>query len=293
VKDASEEPEPQTGRFASARVRGEGLLEQLEASREQHASVEVGFRWVLRDKEIAGGVLGGGLAYRFFFWVLALSLLLASGLGFAASAEAHVDDATAEAGLGDAVQNTVATAAQQSEDGRWWLLVLGLVLTLWFSLSLVRALRLVHSAAWRIAPQPLSEAPQSVLVVIVAPFAFAVVSSLAGWVRAETSSIPGLAATLATCFVFGLFWLWASAHLPSPEVPLVAFVPGAILFALGVEALHILTVYYLAERLASQSALYGALGLAASLLFYLFLIGRGVVWSAELNAVIWERRTGS
>ena len=67
--------------------------------------------------------------------------------------------------------------------------------------------------------------------------------------------------------------------------------PGAVLFAIGLEALHVLTVYYLADRLADQSALYGALGLAASLLFFLFLIGRGVVWSAELNAVIWERRT--
>ena len=43
-------------------------------------------------------------------------------------------------------------------------------------------------------------------------------------------------------------------------------------------------------KLASPSALYGALGLAASLLFYLFLIGRGVVWAAELNAVVWEVR---
>jgi membrane protein len=289
VKNASEEP--RTGRLASARIRGEGLLEQLDAAREQHASVDVGFRWLLRDKEIAGGVLGGGLAYRFFFWVLALSLLLASGLGFAARAEADVDEATAEAGLGDAVQTTVATAAQQSENGRWWLLVLGIVFTLWFSLGLVRALRLVHSAAWRIAPQPLSQAPQSVAVVIAAPFAFAAISALAGYVRTDIGDLPGLAATLATCIGFGLFWLWASMHLPAPDVPWVAFIPGAILFAIGLEVLHLMTVYYLAERLASQSALYGALGLAGSLLFYLFLIGRGVVWSAELNAVVWECRT--
>ena len=34
----------------------------------------------------------------------------------------------------------------------------------------------------------------------------------------------------------------------------------------------------------------GALGLATTALFYLFLVGRGVVWSAELNAVVWEAR---
>jgi len=277
--------------IAIARGRGEALLAKLEASQEAHPSVEVGFRWLLRDKEIAGGVLGGGLAYRFFFWVLALSLLTSAGLGFAASADADVDDASAEAGLSDSVQTTIATAASQSENGRWWLLVLGIFFTLWFSLGLVRALRLVHSAAWRIAPQPLSHAPQSIVVVVAAPFAFALTSALAGWVRADIGFVPGLAATLATCAGYGLFWLWASAHLPAPDVPWLAFVPGAVLFAIGLEALHVLTVYYLADQLADQSALYGALGLAASLLFFLFLIGRGVVWSAELNAVVWERRT--
>ena len=30
---------------------------------------------LLRDRQIAGGVLGGGLAYRLFFWVLALTVL--------------------------------------------------------------------------------------------------------------------------------------------------------------------------------------------------------------------------
>ena len=219
LMDESGDSETRPSWVASARGRGEALLAQLEGSRQEHTSIEVGFRWLLRDKEIAGGVLGGGLAYRFFFWVLALSLLTSAGLGFAASAEADVDDASAEAGLSDSVQSTIATAAAQSENGRWWLLVLGVVFTLWFSLGLVRALRLVHSAAWRIAPQPLSHAPQSIALIVAAPFAFALTSAVAGWVRADIGFLPGLAATLATCAIYGLFWLWASAHLPAPDVP--------------------------------------------------------------------------
>jgi uncharacterized BrkB/YihY/UPF0761 family membrane protein len=42
---------------------------------------------------------------------------------------------------------------------------------------------------------------------------------------------------------------------------------------------------------SSQSA-YGVLGVAAGLLFGLFLISRLVVASAVLNATIWERRSG-
>ena len=38
-----------------------------------------------------------------------------------------------------------------------------------------------------------------------------------------------------------------------------------------------------------MSELYGALGAAASVLLWLYLIGRLVVGSAVLNATLWER----
>ena len=53
---------------------------------------------------------------------------------------------------------------------------------------------------------------------------------------------------------------------------------------------HLFTVYFLEAKLTSASELYGVLGLSTTMLFYLFLIGRGVVWGAELNAVVWEVR---
>jgi uncharacterized BrkB/YihY/UPF0761 family membrane protein len=279
-------------RAEAVRARGKSLLERLEQAQSEHASIDVGFRWLLRDKEIAGGVLGGGLAYRFFFWVLALSLLTAGGLGFASRAGEDIEGFAADSGLGESVQSTVATAAAQSESGRWWLLLLGAFFTLWFSFGLLRALRLVHIAAWRIAPQPLRHAPRAVGLGVATPFALALLSGGAGWIRSNVGLLPGLFATLATCAGFGLLWLWVSMRMQAPEVPWTAFLPGAVVFALGLEALQLFTVYYLAEKLASQSALYGALGLAASLLFFLFLIGRGVVWSAELNAVVWDLRSG-
>lgn len=290
----SDRPRP-AGRWRSralaARARGEGFLARLEERQSRHASIDVGFRWLLRDKEIAGGVLGGGLAYRFFFWVLALSLLLTGGLGFASRADEDVEALAADAGLADSVQSTVATAAAQSESGRWWLLLLGAFFTLWFSFGLLRALRLVHSAAWRIAPQPIRNVPRAVALVAASPFALALLSGGAGWIRANVGFLPGLLATLAASIGFGLLWLWVSMRLPAPDVPWTAFLPGAVVFAVGLEALHLFTAYYLAERLANQSELYGALGLAGSLLFYLFLVGRGVVWSAELNAVVWDLRS--
>jgi uncharacterized BrkB/YihY/UPF0761 family membrane protein len=266
------------------------LFARLEASRPQHATVEVAFRWLVRDKEIAGGVLGGGLAYRFFFWVLSLSVLGSGGLGFASSSADVASDAQ-NAGVSASLAKTIADAAEQSETGRWWLLLTGLVLVAWFSFGLLRALRLVHAAAWRIRPPPLRNAPRALAVVLAAPVTIVVLTAGAGWLRANSARPVGLIVTLGLGVIFGAIWLWVSMNLPAAEnVPWTAFVPGAVLLGVGIEALHVFTVYFLQTKLANASELYGVLGLATTALFYLFLIGRGVVWAAELNAVVWEVR---
>jgi hypothetical protein len=278
-------------RIEAARARGVALRDELEAQRPAHASIEACFSWIVRDKEIAGGVLGGGLAYRFFFWVLALTVLLAGGLGLASASGTDVAGNSREAGVTRALASVIASAAEQSETNRWWLIVTGLVLVLWFSYGLLRALHLVHAAAWRISPPPLRNLPRAIGFVIAAPVVLLTATAAAGWVRTHTADPVGLAATLVIGIGFGAIWLWVSMYLPSKEVPWTAFLPGAILLGLGLEALHVFTAYYLETKLANASELYGVLGLATTALFYLFLVGRGVVWAAELNAVVWEVRS--
>jgi hypothetical protein len=286
------EPKPSLGgrRDGIVRARAEALFGVLEGGRPEHQSIEAGFRWIARDKAIAGGVLGGGLAYRFFFWVLSLAVVSAGGLGFASSSGADVEGAAGDVGLSTPLASSIATAAEQSETGRWWLLATGAVLFMWFSWGLLRALRLVHAAAWQVRLAPLSSAPRSVGAIVAAPFVLAALYATAGWARANAGGVTGLLVTLAVSLGFGALWLLVSLRLPSADVPWTAFLPGAVLLSIGLQGLHVFTVYFLEEKLAHASQLYGALGLAATMLFYLFLIGRGFVWAAELNAVVWELR---
>ena len=168
-------------------------------------------------------------------------------------------------GLTTAVASSVRTAAQQSESGRWWLLAIGLYLTLWFTWSLLRALRLVHAAAWRITPPPLRNAPRALGCIVAAPLVIAFASAVAGWMRAQTQSVLGLLAILVVGAMFGRRLAVASRRLPAaPGAPWTAFIPGAVVLGIGFEALHVFTVYFLADKLASSSALYGALGLAGT-----------------------------
>jgi uncharacterized BrkB/YihY/UPF0761 family membrane protein len=250
--------------------------------------VETGFRWLQRDKEIAGGVLGGGLAYRFFFWILALAVLFVGGLGFVSASGADVAANSRDAGLTSSLATMIATAAEQSETGRWWLALTGLFLALWSSYGLLRALHLLHAAAWRISPPRLHSVPRAVGIVLAVPLVLLLVAAAAGWLRTNAPDPLGLVATLGVGAFIGAVWLWISMHLPSPDVPWTAFLPGAILFSVALEALHLFTAYFLQAKLSNASQLYGVLGLVTTALFYLFLVGRGVVWAAELNAVVWE-----
>lgn len=272
------------------RTRGEAFFQWLEHSRPRHRSVEVAFQGVARDKAIAGGVLGGGLAYRFFFWVLSFTVISAGGLGIASSARKNVEAAAAEAGLNATLASSIADAAEQSEAGRWWLVFIGAVSLIWFSWGLLRALRLVHAAAWGVRLEPLRGVPRAVAAVIITPIVVAALAAGAGWVRANPGGVSGLIATLAVGLGFGAIWLLVSMRLPSADVPWAAYLPGAIVFGIGLQALHLFTVYFLEAKLTSAAELYGVLGLSTTVLFYLFLIGRGVVWGAELNAVVWEVR---
>lgn len=286
------EPKPSLGgrRGGTVRDRAESLFGLLEGGRPEHLSIEAGFRWIARDKAIAGGVLGGGLAYRFFFWLLALAVVVAGGLGFASSSGTDVEGTAGDVGLRTSLASSIASAAEQSETGRWWLLATGVVLFMWFSWGLLRALRLVHAAAWQVRLEPLRNAPRSVATILAAPVVLVGLSAAASWARASTGGITGLAVTLAVGLGFGALWLLVSMRLPSGDVPWTGFLPGAVLLSIGLQGLHVFTAYFLEEKLEHASELYGALGLAATMLFYLFLIGRGFVWAAELNAVVWELR---
>ena len=290
---ADSEPTPKPigeGQGGTLRARADALFGMLEGSRPEHLSIEAGFRWIARDKAIAGGVLGGGLAYRFFFWVLALAVVAAGGLGFASSSGADVEGAAGDAGLRTSVASSIATAAEQSETGRWWLLATGAVLFMWFSWGLLRALRLVHAAAWQVRLEPLSSAPRSVAAILAAPVVLVALTTAASWARGSAGGVTGLVVTLAVSLGFGALWLLVSMRLPSADAPWTAFLPGAVIVGIGLQGLHVFTAYFLDEKLAHASQLYGVLGVSTTALFYLFLIGRGFVWAAELNAVVWELR---
>jgi len=240
-----------------------------------------------RDRRHAGSVLAAGLAFRIFLMLLPLYLLGSSALGFLAGGNGQAVAAVESTlRLGGAVAKALNSGAAEAHDGRWLLLLAGLVLLAYTLNSALRALRLVHVVAWQQRPErsgPLATALAGLLLI-----AMLLWGALASVLIAHLPKLGPLIGLLLVA-ALGSTWLLLSTQLPHGEAPWRALIPGALVVAAGFGAMHLVSSYYLPHKLSSTSQLYGALGLAATVMTWLFLACRLIVAATVLNALLWER----
>lgn len=263
------------------------LLERAERERDRHESVRAIFRIVEEDRGRGGGLLAGGLAYRLFIWMLPAALVATSLLNlFAEAGDTPPAEAAKDLGMGAALATIVGRAAAQSRSATPILLVTGLVLMLWASRGVLKALRLVSSLAWSMRASPLGSATIPTL----ATAGVLTVYCVYGFVIAPLyrgSFGSDLVATALAIVGIVTIAAWAVGALPHPiGVRWFAFVPGSILFALGIEALRLATTFYFAGKLERVDDLYGAVGFAAVFMTYLYLVARLAVLSLMVNAAV-------
>jgi uncharacterized BrkB/YihY/UPF0761 family membrane protein len=276
------------GRLARWIERARLLHRRVEASRAEHRSLDLGFSLVERDSSIGGGLLAGALAYRLFVLLLPTTLLLVSGLGlYAGSVDKTPRTVTREAGLHGLIASQVASAASGQHRAVVFLVMLPAVL--YATVALYRAVAKVHSIAWygsgrgvRITPRGVGLFGGALLLQLAA---FAIVA----WIR-RSDALGGLVALLVYVVMMGGAWLVVSLQLPHRHTSWRALLPGALLVGAGLLFLNAFNVYVTTRLVEGRADTYGALGVAAALLFSLVLVGRLIVVSAELNAALDDRR---
>jgi uncharacterized BrkB/YihY/UPF0761 family membrane protein len=289
---------PVDKRSATGRLRAVGdralrtrdeAARRVDQLRERNALVDAALEAGDLDRRRAGSLLAGGIAFRVFLWLLPAALFVAALVGLVRPTGAASPERVAQSlGLAASVASTVKEATRQSDQGAATLMAIGIVLMLYASMSLVRALRIAHVLAWE---EPFRRRPG--LPRDGAIFSAALVSTLAieAGITALRQHDPALSLILIpmTFAITGGLWLGLSLLLPHAHANWRALLPGAALFAIGHALLQVATVYYLAPKLTRAPALYGSLGSAATLLLWLFLVARIVVASAFLNATLWRR----
>jgi uncharacterized BrkB/YihY/UPF0761 family membrane protein len=243
-----------------------------------------------REHGAAAGLLAGGLAYRFFFWLVALGLVAAAALGFWIDADQAAVEATArEFGLGVVAAHSATEAIETGSRSRWYFLGAGLVLLVWFSISAVRALRIAFAIPWGVRPGPVRNAPLAGgMFTAVAVSLFGASLSLA-WAR-EHEPAAGLVLTLTAILPYAALMLWIMMLLPHGDADWQMLIPGAVLVALGAQIIHLVSAFYLVPKVDRSTDLYGALGSATVILLWLYLIARLLVAAAFLDAALASRR---
>jgi uncharacterized BrkB/YihY/UPF0761 family membrane protein len=236
-------------------------------------------------------LLAGGLAYRFFFWLVSFGLFAAAVLSF--WVRASPDDARAVAksfGLAGVATTSALNAVESGSHARFYFLVSGVCLLLYFGIGAMRALHVTAILAWGLDPTRLQRPIRAGVLFSVALVGAVLLSLFTEWIRHHA---PGTG-ILAICAV-GVIWIGLAVAvfqvLPHGRVhSRVALLPGAVEVGVGFGVIQTVVVYYLAAKLERSPDLYGALGASTVVLLWLFLIARLVVSGMFLNATLERRR---
>ena len=195
-----------------------------------------------------------------------------------------IEEAVSSGGLPAAVVDAVGDLARSAETNSWWLLAIGLPLLLWAGYSGAKALQLIHSLVWNLPP-PRTDPLTSSLVFSGVCCGFVAAASLTWWFRDATPLgqvlvLVGMVAPLAA------LWLFVSLRLPHGTASWRALLPGSLLVAISFQVLHGAILYLLVPKLEKSTSLYGGLGAVATLLFFMYLVGRVIVTAPILNAAL-------
>ncbi len=291
--DDGSEDHPQTGarggraRLRELRARAEALGAALEQRYGEVWPVPIVRDMLALDQSIAGGELAGALAYRLFIWLLPFVLVLVAGLGVYADASDQTPREVAdELGLAGLVVQSVAAAAKSG--ARWYALLIGIPVLLYATRSLLRTIVAIHRLAWGLERRRGHLTPGRVLL-----FLAAIVASLA-----VAAAISGSVAASAWLWLVGIplavgaraaIWLGVSRLLPSRDRSPRTLLPGALVVGVGFLGVNVFTQLVVVWIGDTREDTYGALGLAATMLFSLWLTSRVIVASVVVNAALWSR----
>jgi uncharacterized BrkB/YihY/UPF0761 family membrane protein len=282
------EATPRDSRYLRARRRVDrarrDVGERATELEERMPAARAAIRAYEHDRVVGGEIMAGAIAFRAFVFLLPLVLVIVSLLGLAADADSKgAEDVAKQAGIGGLAAQSITESAKVSGGSRWVALIIGLIALYSTSIALARALRIAHGLAWGKALAPMTQKWRAGLVVVGTTVAVAVLTSAISRLH-SAHRVAGIVLSIAAVVVYAGAWLGISLLLPHADADWTALLPGAALVGIGVLALHLVTVYYVAGRVGSASSLYGPMGAAVAILGWTYLLGRLTVASAVLNA---------
>jgi len=273
--------------IARLRQRSAALQAEAVAMRRRVPPVDMAWTTFEHDRTVSGNLIAGAVAFRLFVYLLPLYLLvlLATGVVFSID-ESAPRDLSEKAGVSSYLAGTIADASERSNQSIWILAPVTLYALASAGLAAHRTVATGHARAWEI-PVPKARALVAVPAFLLFTIACITVSFASARLREDIfSPLVGLGSAAA---YFALALVAQRALPRAPGTTLRDLVPGALLVAVGTVGLYWFNVLYLNKKVQSASEAYGALGIAATGLLWLYLIGRVLIAAPVLNATLWKR----
>jgi uncharacterized BrkB/YihY/UPF0761 family membrane protein len=288
-EDRGEPPEVTQSRFMRLRGWVRGRRDRLEAARTTSPTVGFAFDAFSYDADTGAPVLAAALGFRVFLLQVPYACVFVILAGYLADATGR--DPTSffhGRGITKLTANSVSSAAGLSGWARFSALVLALYALFLAARAFLKVVNIVHALVWDVPRSRLSHASRAA-VVLIGLITILLALSLAISALRQRNLVGGvIALALYTLGPF-LLWWYASWRLPHQSVPLIALAPGAALFAVAAEILHVVTVIWFPHYIESKSAVYGTIGTAVVLLLWAYFLGRIITLAAVLNAALWSR----
>ena len=284
----------QAGRWASLVGAGSGAVskgrERAEALLQKHRDrplVDVALRIYLRDRDAAGTLVGSAVAFRLFLFFVPLLLFLVGISGFLRNVIGRDD--VSDAGITGSLAEQIDSALSQPANTRWAAIGLGLFGMFSAGRSLSKTLVSASCLSWQLPVQ--RRASARVIGSIVGLISgVGLVSLLVTRVRAELGLAVSSVSFLVAIVVYLLGWVLVTSLLPRPAgADLSTLLPGALIMALTLAVMQVVSQLYLPSRFSRASQLYGAIGTTVVVLGWFFIIGRAIVLALTVDAIIHER----
>jgi uncharacterized BrkB/YihY/UPF0761 family membrane protein len=278
--------------MARLRARAEWAADRYQQRAQRQPLLGLPLAFLARYAARQGVLLASALAFRMFLWLMPFALLVAGILaGLSRDHARTIQSASKQAGITGAASQQVITALKDG-DKSWWIAVLvGGLLFLWTSRTLIRSLTLVSAHAWQ-APARKPGQRHVLLTTVVFAVGWIVLFVIGGLTTRMDRLFPGgrLLGIIVEVAAVTAVWLVISLRLPDTRSHWTDLLPGCLLVGAGLTIMHVASRVYLPAKLAHSSQMYGTLGIAGTILAWLLIIGQVVVCGAFTNSVWAEYR---
>ena len=246
-----------------------------------------------RYDQLHGRATAAAITLYGFLALFAVTVLAIAVLGFLSADDHHIGrDIVDWLGVRGAGARTVTDAVAKARESRRLATLVGFAGLVWVGSGFAVAIANAYNIAWRVPQRSTRER----LVGLVWLLGAGVLLAAGGFVTSGLGTLPAVLTPLvlaAGLSVNTLVWLWTSWILPNRRVPGRALLAGALVGAVGLEALKVVGGYVVPRLVAGSSALYGTLGVVFALLSWLLVFGRLVVIVTLIEVTGWERRHGT